>query len=503
MDRELPLLANEALRRSRFRPAIEFGGRWISWGELRDVADRISELLGHSGVNDVGPVALIPRNRPSTIAALLCLISQSHNVQMIYGFQSPTGIARDIRRLKPAVLIAEAADFSEEVKTVLGELGIAGIAMGDISASGVPLFEKATARIGPVKRQIEIFTSGTTGPPKQFAIPYGMISRHHLNENRLPFLSDDEAIVYPPILLYFPLGNISGLYSMFPPLLKGQRAILLDRFSLEAWHSYVVQYRPVQSGIPPSFYQVLLDAGLPRDDLASIKVMGAGAAPLDPNLQREFEDRYGIPVLLSYGATEFGGPVTAVTLDDHAKYGRAKLGTVGRPISGATLRVVDPQTGAALPPDEEGLLEVISPRIGPDWIRTADIGIIDTDGFVFHRGRADGAIIRGGFKLLPETIENALKLHPGVSNAVVVGIPDRRLGEAPAAAVILRAGAVGVDKDTLDAHIRRNVPKTHVPTRWLFCEDFPRTISAKIDRQSVKQMFAETPCLERAHPLLK
>ena len=91
-------------------------------------------------------------------------------------------------------------------------------------------------------------------------------------------------------------------------------------------------------------------------------------------------------------------------------------------------------------PNEEGLLEVLAPRIQPDWIRTSDLGVIDEDGFLFLRGRADGAIMRGGFKVLPEAIERALLLHPAVAETAVVAVPDQRVGEVPGAAIRLDPG---------------------------------------------------------------
>ena len=129
----------------------------------------------------------------------------------------------------------------------------------------------------------------------------------------------------------------------------------------------------------------------------------------------------------------------------YAEWGQKKFGSVGRPFAGAQLRVVDPETGVVLPPGKEGLLEVISPRIGPNWIRTSDIVILDEDGFLFHKGRADGAIMRGGFKLLPDTIERALKLHNAVSAAGVTGVADKRLGQVPAAAIQLKPGVATAD----------------------------------------------------------
>jgi acyl-coenzyme A synthetase/AMP-(fatty) acid ligase len=295
------------------------------------------------------------------------------------------------------------------------------------------------------------------------------------------------------MLLYFPLGNITGIYSTLPTLLKGQRAVLLDRFSVAAWHDYVLRFKPENTGLPPAGFQMVLDADIPREDLACIRRLGTGAAPLDPTVQRAFEERYGIPILLSYGATEFAGPVTAMTAELHEQWGQKKFGSVGRALPGAQLRVIDPDTGAVLPAGQEGTLEVISPRIGSHWIRTSDIALIDEDGFLFHRGRADGAIMRGGFKLLPETIERALLKHPAVSAAAVVGIADRRLGQVPAAAIQLRPGIEPPGTAALEQHLREHVLATHIPVTWRFVEQLPRNPSMKIDRPAVGRLWEESP----------
>ena len=118
-------------------------------------------------------------------------------------------------------------------------------------------------------------------------------------------------------------------------------------------------YRPEIHGVPPSMMQQLLDAKIPKEDLSSLKSMGSGAAPLDPSVQAAFEDRYGIPVLVSYSATEFGGPVVGMTLELHKEFGRKKLGTVGRKFPGCDIRIVDAEDAHVLAPNEEGLLEVL------------------------------------------------------------------------------------------------------------------------------------------------
>lgn len=487
--------AAAALIRPPDGEAILFGDQWHSWGDVRRVAGQLRAALDQSGIAADAPVAFIARNRPAALAALLGLIAQGRTIHMVYAFQSAAGMAHDIDRIEPAAIIAFRQDLDAQLLDAVRAQGAAAIALDMMDAQPWPGFEQATApaieRRGMGEPRIEILTSGTTGPPKLFAVPYCLLEQHFL-ASALARQQGDAAAA-PPFLLYFPLGNISGLYSTLPMLIRGQRMLLLERFTVAAWHDHAVRFRPVHSGLPPSAVQMVLDAAIPREDLASIRAIGAGAAPLDPDVQAAFEDRYGIPILLSYGATEFAGPVAAMTAELHAAWGRSKLGTVGRAMPGARLRIVDADSGAILPPGHEGLLEVVSPRIGPDWIRTSDIARIDADGFLFLRGRADGAIIRGGFKLLPETIERALMTHPAVAEAAVVAVPDSRVGEVPAAIIRLKPGAGQPAVDLLESHLRQHLMATHIPVHWRFCEDFPRTPSLKTDRMAVRALFEKPP----------
>ena len=488
----LPQVARGILARDPEARAIEFERHWHTWGELSEVAEGVMHALDASGIAANAPVAFVPRNHPSAIAALLGLLAQGRTVRMIYPFQSAGGVAANITRLEVAAVVLHRQDCSPEVRTCLATEGLAAVVLDGMSARAWTGFEQAvgaaTDRHGPPRPQIEILTSGTTGPPKQFAVPYEMLERHFVATHLTRSQGDDPANA-PPFLLYFSLGNISGLYSTLPMLVRGQRLVLLERFGIAAWHDYVLRYRPVHSGVPPSFVQQILDAAIPREDLASIKAMGIGAAPLDPAVQRTFEERYGIPILLSYGATEFAGPVAMMTADLHREWGTRKHGSVGRALAGAHLRVVDQDTGADLPPGDAGLLQVISPRIGPDWIKTADLAVLDADGFLLLRGRADGAIMRGGFKVLPETIESALQSHPSVAESAVVGIADARLGQVPAAVIRLKPGTDEPPIAELEAHLRLLLLATHVPTRWLFCVEIPRNPSLKVDRMALRGLF--------------
>ncbi len=471
--------------------AVEFQGRWYSWGEIRRVADELAGLLANSGIGEHAPVAFAPRNRPVAIAAELGMLAARQTIRMIYTFQSAVGIARDVARASAAAVVAMAADFSPELLEVVRLEGFTAIALNEDMTVG--LVQEArpgriSSRLIPETAEISVHSSGTAGPPKQMSFKYETIARYIVSQNMLALGSSAEL---PPVPVYFPLGNISGIYSVIPPMLHRMRIVLFDRFTLEGWLDYVRRFRPRMAGIPPAAVRMLLDRDVPREVLDSIRILMAGAAPLDPTVQRAFEDRYGIPILMSYGATEFGGPVAAMTVADRERFGMDKIGSVGRSYAGSQLRVIDAQTGAPLTVGQDGLLEVLTPRMGAAWIRTTDVGMIDTDGFLFLRGRADGAIIRGGFKLLPETIERALCLHPAVAGAIVVGISDPRLGQVPAAAVQIKPGCEPPRIEDLEQHLRQHVYATHIPAAWRFVDTLPLNPSAKPDLGQARRLFEQ------------
>jgi long-chain acyl-CoA synthetase len=494
MLRDVPLhrLCEEALARSASYPAIECAKRWTCWGELQTLASGLGALMQQSGVSDGESVVFVPRNRPSAVAAFLGLVAQARTIRMAYAFQSPAAMARELEGLAPVVFVADAQDFTPEVHSVLRALGAVGIALREMDVALVQGLERAgrsQAGASPSRPRIEILTSGTTGAPKRFALSHEMVARHIVGANKNYLVPDEDYSRRPPAFLYHPLANITGIYTILPTLLIGHRMVLVERFSVEAWRDHIRRYRPERASLPPAGVQMVLDADVPPDELVGVRSIATGAATLEASVHRAFEARYNIPILQSYGATEFGGPVASMTPELHAQWGARKFGSVGRAIAGAQLRIVDGETGNELPPGHEGILEVAVLRIRPDWIHTSDVAVIDEDGFLFHRGRADGAIMRGGFKMLPETIERALLLHPSVSAAVVVGLPDLRLGQVPAALVQIRRGASRPTTGDLERHLRDHVYATHVPVAWRFVDDLPRTPSLKVDRAAARRIF--------------
>ncbi len=254
------------------------------------------------------------------------------------------------------------------------------------------------------------------------------------------------------------------------------------------------RHRPATASLVPAALRMVLEADLDPADLQSLRSVVSGTAPLDPDDADAFEATYGVPVLVSYAATEFGGGVAGWNLEDHRRFWATKRGSVGRAHAGCELRVVDPGSGEPVGPGTEGLLEVKAGQIGGDaWVRTTDLARLDEDGFLWILGRADQAIIRGGFKVRPDDIKTALERHPAVRGAAVVSRDDRRLGAVPVAVVELRPGADRPSPEDLLAYVGTVLARYELPTEIHVVDHLPRTDSGKVDLAAIDAFLDAGP----------
>jgi acyl-coenzyme A synthetase/AMP-(fatty) acid ligase len=247
-------------------------------------------------------------------------------------------------------------------------------------------------------------------------------------------------------------------------------------------------------GLPPAAMQSVLDANIAPEDLASVRAINAGTSFVDPALVDAFLQTYGIPVLIVYGATEFSGAVAGWTIADFRAQWGAKHGSVGRAFPGVRLQVIDDE-GVVLATGQTGRLQVAAPQAsnttnGVSWVTTSDLAHLDEDGFLYIDGRADDVIIRGGFKIAPESVSRALRLHPSVQDAGVVGWPDARLGHIPVAAVELRSGTTATGAD-LRAHCRQTLTPYEVPAEVHIVDALPRGAALKIDRRALLSLLEQ------------
>ncbi|OBI73522.1 class I adenylate-forming enzyme family protein [Mycobacterium sp. E740] len=472
------------------KPCIEFDGRWYTGDEVAAYGSAIARVLREAGVDDDAPVGLVVRNRLPHAAAIIGFLAAGRTVSMIYSFQSPESIGRDIETLRLPAVVADVEDWTAPVIDAATRTGCAGVAISTRSpaVAAVPGLQRrdpnrAHAHAEP-EVALQILTSGTTGPPKRQSIKTPVLERTVFSVTSGEAATADA----PPELAYWQFGGI-GVCQLVAGVYNGRRIAMLERFSVEDFVSAVKRHRITRSGVQPAVIRMLLDADVAKEDLASLDFLISASGPLDPETRDEFEARYGIPIVLAYGATEFAGSLCAWTPDLQREFGSTKRNSVGRALPDVSLRVVDPDTGAELAIGEQGLLEAKVGPIGPEWIRTTDIASIDADGFVTLHGRADGAINRGGFKILPETVRRVLISHPAVRDACVVGVPDARLGEVPFAAVELLPGLSVPTEAELADLVRRSLPVYNVPVAFAVVDQLPRNPALKVSLPAVAALY--------------
>ena len=235
---------------------------------------------------------------------------------------------------------------------------------------------------------VRMLTSGTTGPPKRIDLRYEMLDQVMRGAKHYETgTGSDVRLRSGVVIVNAPLVHVSGVFRVVQAVLDGRRIALLERFSVDGWVAAVREHRPKTVSLVPTALRMVLDADVDDDVFESIRSVVSGTAPLDPDLAEAFTARYGVPVLTSYGATEFGGGVAGWNLADHEQFAAAKRGSVGRAHAGCSLRVVDPDDGTDLGLDAVGLLEVRAAQLGTDdWVRTTDLARVDADGFLWIVG---------------------------------------------------------------------------------------------------------------------
>jgi acyl-CoA synthetase (AMP-forming)/AMP-acid ligase II len=324
-----------------------------------------------------------------------------------------------------------------------------------------------------------MYTSGTTGEPKGVVVRHGGLS----TTDRVP-----TAWLGLGFLSSSPFATTSGSLLVCGPMRGGLSGWFLPRFDPERWIDSVERDRPVAAFLVPAMVELIV--GIPRfetADLSSLAVVNIGSAPIATATLRRFGAGLpGTEILCGYGMTEFGA-VTAVPLGDGGRH----LGSVGPPLPGVELRILDPD-GATLPPGEVGQVAIGGTRRprayladpgGTErtwvdgWLLSGDLGYLDADGHLWIVGREKEIIIRGGHNVVPGEVEAALFEHPAVAEAAVAGVAHPVLGEDVAAWVVLRAPT---STDELRSFLLARLADYKVPRRITVVGVLPRNESGKV-----------------------
>jgi acyl-coenzyme A synthetase/AMP-(fatty) acid ligase len=342
---------------------------------------------------------------------------------------------------------------------------------------------------------MEMLTSGTTGAPKRVPLSRASMDESFIQAQQYESgRKEGTALRSGARIVTAPLTHISGIFGALTTLADGRKLVLLEKFDVEEWISAIERHDAKVANLPPAALRMILDANIPRTRLSSLLALRSGTAPLEPAVIEAFLERYNLPVLGQYGATEFAGGVAGWTMKDFRDFYPAKRGSVGRVQSNIEARVVAGETGEILPFGEMGILELRGGQLGDStkWVRTTDWASLDADNFLWIHGRADNAINRGGFKINPEEVARAIEEHPAIKEAAVVGIPDHRLGQIPVAAVTLHSGTVPLDVTELRAYLSTKLLPYQVPVKFKVVAAIPRTPLLKPSASEIKELFSES-----------
>ena len=336
-----------------------------------------------------------------------------------------------------------------------------------------------------------LYTSGTTGRPKGAVLSHrNLASNAEVLQRAWGFRSGD-------VLLHaLPLFHTHGLFVACHCVLQsGASMLLLPKFDADE----VLQNLPRASvfmGVPTFYVRLLQRPRLDAEACRSARLFVSGSAPLLPQTFRAFRARTGHTILERYGMTECG-MVTSNPLE-----GTRKVGTVGPPLSGVALRVVN-DSGVALPPGATGAVEFKGPNVfrsywrmaarmnqdftADGYFRSGDLGVLDTDGYLTLVGREKDLIISGGLNVYPKEVESVLDRIEGVDESAVIGMPDEDLGERVIAVVVPTQPGDGLDPSDMIADLKNALAGYKVPKELHLTDELPRNAMGKVQKNRLRE----------------
>ena len=500
-EHNLARLAERAFERRGDYEAVLFEGRWHRSAELFERAARLGAGLAELGVAPGERVVVAMANSPDVGIAYQAAW-RAGAVVTPANFLLPAEDLRHVVSDSDAAAVITTPEFAEKVRTATD--GIASVRYlistgedhGFISVAA--LEQTPPAAIVPrADHELAalLYTGGTTGRAKGV-----MLSHANLDFSGA---AGHSAAYVPGInrgLLTLPLSHAYGLLVTIAGMHSPERAIavLMRWFDPTQFLELIAEHAIQTSAVVPSMLQILLSQPLESHDLRSLRFLSCGAAPLAPELAEQFTRRVpSVSIRQGYGLTESAALISTNPV------GRERPGSVGLPVPGTEVRIVDDE-GGELAPGEVGEICARSPGLmagywrSPEasavalregWLHTGDLGYCDEDGYLFIVDRKKDLIIRGGFNVYPRDVEDGLLEHPAVEAAGVVGRPDEIHGEEVIAFVSLRPGAEITGAALVD-WARSRIGGYRYPREVHVLAALPLTPVGKLDRKSLRARLA-------------
>ncbi len=474
-------------------------GLSYTWRDMVHASARLANLMRSLGLRPGARVAVQVDKSPEALMLYLATLRAGLVFLPLNVAYQAGEIDYFIGNAKPALVIC-APEHREWVAEIARRHGVAHVHTlgagrdGSLLAAAAPHADDfATVPRSEDDLASIIYTSGTTGRSKGAMLSHGNLASNARTLHAYWGWRPGDVLLHA-----LPIFHVHGLFvAIHGALYNASPMIWLARFD----PAEVVRQLPratVFMGVPTMYVRLLDEPGLDRRACARMRLFISGSAPLRVETFDDFERRTGMRILERYGMSE-----TAM-LTSNPCDGERVPGTVGPPLPGVELRIVD-ERGQCCARGEIGAIEVRGPNVfrgywrmpaktreeftADGFFRTGDVGQLDEGGYVRIVGRNRDLIITGGYNVYPKEIETLLDELPGVLESAVIGVPDRDFGEAVTAVVVARPGAK-LDPAELKELLRGRIAGFKVPRRIHLVAELPRNAMGKVQKKLLRDAYA-------------
>jgi acyl-CoA synthetase (AMP-forming)/AMP-acid ligase II len=484
---ETPMIDNlrKAIRQhaAAGRIAFDDAGKSVSYAEFGQRIDAFTAGCQAWGVGQGTVVGLLARKSADAIAAFFGIMQAGGCACFIEPELAPEVIAARMRMVGMRHLIhAEPIDMTSDAHAKLCALH--DLAQDD---GGFELVASTHA-----DSAMMLFTSGSTGTPKGLLLSHGNLACNAYGVLRHTGTSPDDKLLH-----VMPLYHTNGVNNqLIVPLLAGASIVLVDRFRAEDTLNRLLTGGITYMTGVPTMYSRMLPYMTEAMNFSHLRFLRCGSAPITPALHMRIEEKFSVPLIVSYGLSE------ASCTSTMNPPGQRRIGSIGTVLEGQTIQLFQPGTNVSVAAGGAGEICIGGPAlmkgyIGSDtpspisdgWLRTGDLGQFDYDGYLTITGRIKDVIIRGGENISPALIEQHLSLHPMVQDCCIIGLAHADLGEVPVAYVVARDGA-RPDTEELGAFVLEKLGRIYVPASFHLIQALPTNAVGKVDRKALRNYEA-------------